>query len=251
MDSTATRYLTVGLIAGVILNLPFYALLFDEYWPWAQSFPIVLLSTGLVVIITFFHEIGHTLFAWFYGYPTIPLFDFAHGGGWAWAFAGRQYVLIAILYAAIAYGIYILEDYRWLQILLGLAAVFHLATAYDEDMHQNIIDFMGQGFVPVVACFFLFRAIMDLAPRGGAERFLNAALGFAMLFQTMLDAYGLLHVKHHRLGYYNQKGQHAVGDFDKIAVRLIESFDLVVYGLMGWIGVCVVMMLLLCTIKKP
>ena len=40
-----------------------------------------VIATGLSYIGVFFHEIGHALFNWLYGYMAVPTFDFASGGG--------------------------------------------------------------------------------------------------------------------------------------------------------------------------
>ncbi|MCP5050706.1 MAG: hypothetical protein GY940_26320, partial [bacterium] len=51
-----------AVITAVILYFPFLSFVFRY-------------------MITLVHEIGHAVFGWFFGYPSVPAFDFAYGGG--------------------------------------------------------------------------------------------------------------------------------------------------------------------------
>lgn len=243
MDAKATRrVLLAGLIIGAVMVIPYHAWLWDEDWQWAYGFPLGWLGIGLTYMSTFFHEIGHTLAAWFYGYFTLPSFDFAHGGGMAWSFGGQQIGILLLLYGAIGYGLYMFRGLRALQVALAAALLFNLATAFNEDIYRSVIDFMGPAFVPLIAAFLLYRTIMDLAPRGGFERLLNAVFGFGLIFHALTEAYNLLNNEAYRLVYFEQKGQHGFGDFDKIAGRFASlDFHHVV---MGWAGLCLVCLIL-------
>ncbi len=213
------RVITAGFLIAIIITAPFYSWVFAKEWSWAQGFPIGWLGIGLTYMATFFHEIGHTIFAWFYGYFTLPSFDLKHGGGMAWSFGGQQIVLLLLLWAAIGYGLYAFRGYKTIQITLILLLGFNLLTAFNTEWQNSVIDFMGPAFVPLIAAFFLIRALFNLAPRGVFERFLNALFGFGMIFHVFVDAYGLLNSAVHRVLYYEQKGAHGFGDFDKVAGR--------------------------------
>ena len=222
--------MAAGFIVAVLISLPFYNWIFDNGWDWAEGFPLGWLGGGLTYMSTFFHELGHTVFAWFYGYPTLPMFDFKHGGGLAIGLTDQQIPILLCVDLAIAYGIYHFREYKILQIALTALLLFNLTTAFNEDSRFNVIDFMGPAAEPLVAAFLLIRALFDLAPRGWFERFLNAAIGFAMVFQALINSYGLLYSRALRLVYYEQKGSHGFGDFDKISSRLMFlEFEGVVY----------------------
>ncbi len=209
--------LLAGLFGAILINIPFYSWVFGRDWDWAQGFPLGWLATGLIYMSTFFHELGHTVFAWFYGYPTLPSFDFEHGGGMAWMMSGQQIAVLIAVWAALGYGIYFFREYRTLQVLLGLLLAFNLATAFNEDHRMSVINFMGPGAEPLTGALLLYRALANLAAPQPGERFASALFGFGMIFRAMVDGWGLLHSGQHRLEYYNQKGQHGFGDFDKIA----------------------------------
>lgn len=229
MNTNTIKVMTGGFIPAILLNIPLYAWVYQAHIPWANSFPLGLLGGGMGYMSTFFHEIGHTIAMWFYGYPTLPMFDFAHGGGLALAVDGQQWIIILCVYAALLYGIYRFQNNRAIQIFCAALIALNLAFVF-TDHHWSVADFMGPAAVPIIAAFFLLRALFDLAPRGGLERFLNALFGFGMIFHTLIDSFGLLQNNVHRMMYYQQKGQHGFGDFDKIAMRTnFLDFNGVVY----------------------
>lgn len=240
MDIIQTfKFMLAGLVVALICNLPFLAWVYNYPWDWAHSFPLGWVAAGLSMFITFFHEIGHTVFGWFYGYVTLPSFDFQHGGGMAWRMTGQFLPLNLALYGLLFYGIYFFRGYRLTQVLLAALGVFHLATAYIP-FHEAVINFMGPGSELVMAGFFLYRAWLDLTPRGAVERFLNSFFGFAMIVHAGIEGWALLHSQAMRLVYYEQKGQHGFGDFDKVADQLHVSFEGVVTVWLGLAVICVI-----------
>lgn len=239
-DWRTYRFMFWTLVFAALSAVPFYAWIYDESWGWARGFPLSWMAAGMTTFITFFHEIGHTLFGWFYGYVTLPAFDFQHGGGMAWMMTDQLLPLQLCLYGLLIYAIYCAREYRGVQIMLGLLILFHMATAYTP-FHMTVINFMGPGFVVLTASFFLYRAWLDLAPRGALERFLNGYFGFAMVIYTLVDGWALIHSKAARLVYYEQKGQHGFGDFDKTANALHAGFESVVWV---WLALAVLGLLL-------
>jgi len=178
---------------------------------------------------TFFHEIGHTISAWFYGYPTIPMFDFQNGGGLALSISDQQIIIIISIWAAIAYGIYIFQENNILKTLLIMALIMNISFIF-TDHHLIIINFTGPLFESLIGSYMIYRALFNLAPRGSFERFLNSFFGFGLIFQVFVESYGLLKSYSFRLMYYEQKESHGFGDFDKIANSLqFIGFNGVVY----------------------
>jgi hypothetical protein len=239
--SNTTKIMLLGLAFAALTNLCFYSWIFFKDWSWLQGFPIGWLTIGQSYMGIFFHELGHTAFAWFYGYPTLPMFDFQHGGGLAVWFSDPQIAILGAVWLSLAYGIYHFREIRFLQILCGAFLILNLATFYNEDLRLTVIDFMGPAAQPLVAGFLLFRALFDLAPRGTFERFLNAFFGFGLILASFIDSYGLLHSSVHRLLYYQQKGSHGFGDFDKIDSRFIWiGFEDIVYALIAMTTLCLI-----------
>jgi hypothetical protein len=223
------------LIAGVGLNLPYLSWMNGYGWQWAYSPPLGWLGMGLNMMAIFFHEIGHTIPAWFYGYVTLPSFDFSDGGGMAWMMTEQTIPLLITINILLACGILYFKEYRVLQIVFGGLILFNLATAF-TDFHNVIIDFAGPLAEILVASFFLTRAILDIAPRGAMERALNGVIGSGMMIKVYITAWGLLGNDAMRAHYYTQKNSHGFGDFDKIADRMGASFDSVVWV---WLGLAI------------
>jgi hypothetical protein len=213
-------------VIATLASIPVYQwTLFQEPGPKGLNWA----GAGLTYMATFFHELGHTLTAWFYGYPTLPMFDFTHGGGFS-LHTGFQPLIVGGVWALLAYGIFFWRDFRLLQILLTGLLALNLLTVWSEDMRSLMITAMGPGAEILIGTFLLVRALFDLAPRGDVERILNAVFGFGLIFAALIDSYGLLHNPVHRTLYYNQKGSHGFGDFDKIEDGLPAlDFEEVIY----------------------
>ncbi len=216
---STSRVMLWGFFFSFFANIPFYAWIFSKDWSWSTGFPLGWIGAGMVYMGTFFHEIGHTLCMWFYGYPTIPTFDFQHGGGMAWALSGQQIPILFVVWGALGYGLWVLKDYRYCQIGLCVLAFLNISLAF-TDLHSVASNFMGPAFECLIGAFFLYRALFNLAPRGVFERFLNGFFGFGLIGQVFINSYGLLKSDAFRLVYYEQKGSHGFGDFDKIASSL-------------------------------
>jgi hypothetical protein len=241
---TTTRTLVLGLVIALIASIPVWQMVMEGM---TSVFPFGWAGAGLTYMSVFFHEIGHTVFMWFYGYPTFPMFDFEHGGGLAYSPNGQQPFLVGCVWILLASGIFYFKEYRFLQVFFGVLLFLNFLTVWNEDWHRSVFDFMGPAFEALVASFLLFRALFNLAPEEDSsqknlERVLNAAFGFGMIFRLLIDAYGLLENQGHRLAYYSQKGMHGFGDFDKIASRFYGlTFDGVVYM---WIALALLCLIL-------
>ena len=249
-DWRTYRFMFSGFLLAIFCSMPFLAWVYNYPWEWVRYFPLSWIATGMSAFMTFFHEIGHTVFAWFYGYVTLPSFDFQHGGGMAWMLTGQLLPLNFALYGLLLYGIYFFREYRVTQALLVAIGVFHLATAYTS-FHMSVINFMGPAFEVLIAGFFLYRAWFDLAPRGNVERFLNAFFGFGMIIHVGINGWALIHSKAMRLVYFEQKGQHGFGDFDKIANALHVDFEKVIIVWLLLAGVCLLVPFLHYIASKP
>lgn len=241
-DSSITgtcKLMAWGVLAGLIVNLPFISWVNSYGWSWAEGFPLGWIGAGVAMIVTFFHEIGHTVTAWFYGYVALPSFDFQHGGGMAYTITGQLLPLNLIIDGAILYGIYTFRENRPLCAALVITGLFHLATAY-QTLHMSLIDFMGPGAEALFGGFFLIRAWFDLAARSPGERFCNALFGFGLIFHAWIDGWALIHDEAVRQVYFEQKGQYGFGDFDKISDALIVNFNSVVWTWMSLTGLCLI-----------
>ncbi len=237
-----------GLVGGVLLNLSYISWMNGNGWDWAHGFPFGWGGAGLGAMITFIHEIGHTIFAWCYGYFTVPSFDLTYGGGMVWMITDQMFAIIFVINAGLLWLAYLLREYVFLMFVLAATAFFNLAVAF-IDFHHSVIDFMGPCAEITIASFFLTRAWLDIAPRGVVERFLNSLIGWGMIVHALLTGFGLLGNAAMRADYYNQKGLHGFGDFDKVADRLSMPFDSVVLIYIGLTLAAALLPIILWTIK--
>lgn len=217
MDRKTINCLCFGLIGSLVLLLPTFEYFYDIDLPFT-GFPLDILANGAGYLATFFHEIGHTVFYWFYGYIAVPRFDFQYGGGYSNALTGQLYFVLAGVYAFLGWLIYLnRETMLYVGILLAVMA-FHVLTAF-TGFHHAIISYMGHGSELAVGGYMLWRALLDRAPRGVGERWLNALFGFFFIFTNIRDAVGLMTSDLERMVYAQQKGGVHLGDFSQIAVE--------------------------------
>ncbi len=236
-DIRTFLFMITGLIGGVLANLPLVAWMQGDDSSWMRRFPLSWIGVGMGTMSGFFHELGHTALFWFYGYIAVPMFDFQWGGGEALALTGQLNILLAALYAAIGYGLYLFRGERAIQAGLLALLAFNLATAFN-DAHQAMIAFMGPGAQALVGGFMLYRAWMDLAPRGATERWLNAMIGSGMIVQVFIEGWNLIHNADYKDAYDHQKGGHDLGDFAKIADLMNLHFDTAVYAWLALAALC-------------
>lgn len=213
-DTSLRFYLVSALIAAACL-WPQLAELLDVSITGGAWLAIP--ATGLSYMGVFFHEIGHTVTNFIFGYIALPTFDFAHGGGMTYSFGDRSWLLQgAGLLAGLA-GLAFLYNARVYELLAAAGVVFVVYTALAlTDGHESAILFMGYGAEVLVAVFCLHRAIT-----GGAssriEQYLNLIFGLHVLGRNLILLSGLYYSEVARLAYGMQKGQEMAGDFDRLA----------------------------------
>jgi len=161
------------------------------------------------------HEFGHALAGWFYGYPSIPAFDFEYGGGVtvyndrstsiAWS------VGIVILGAAAL----LRKQFAWV-ILCAVLFVFLLATGLTET-HEMVMSYMGHGTELIFAGIFFYRAFAGSAIKVAAERPLYAFIAWLIWLENLRFAWKLIQDAAERVMYEEAKGGGHWMDFSQIA----------------------------------
>jgi hypothetical protein len=180
---------------------------------WTLNSPFLYTLSN--VMKTLVHELGHTFAGWGFGIPSVPAFDFTYGGG-VTIHQDPSPVVLTLLYAALAYLLFLYRRKPRTLALLGALGVAHIAsmvTGFDEP----ITIAMGHGFELLFAGIFFYRALSGFACVHGAERPLYGFLGFLITFDNMRFAYRLIHSHEHRWMYENAKGGGHWMDFDRLA----------------------------------
>jgi hypothetical protein len=166
-------------------------------------------------LTTLIHELGHTVVGWLFGYPSLPAFDFAYGGGVTPA-QTRSSLLLAVVYVLLAGLIVAYRRNRLTLIVLAVGAALFALCAHTQ-AHQVVILFMGHGMELLLAGVFLYRALSSSAVFHAAERPLYAACGFFIVFSDVAFAYRLWANPLERKLYEEAKGGGHWMDFSRIA----------------------------------
>jgi hypothetical protein len=177
------------------------------------SFPF--LSFIFRYIITLVHELGHAVFAWLFGYPSIPAFDFTYGGG-VTLHQDRQMFIVIVVYALLG-GLFYLyrKNHLTLLILVFITAFYTLASF--TSLHSIIILFMGHGTELIFGGIFLYRGLSGSSVVVEAERPLYAFLGYFVFTCVIEFAHRLRTSPAFRADYEEAKGGGHWMDFSRIA----------------------------------
>lgn len=208
-------------LTPLYLFLCFIFAAFFAFAPWAQNGLLSLVTHGLFYMSVFFHEIGHALFGWIFGYPSLPSFDFSDGGGMAYTFDRRWLLQIAI-YAAALYGLYRLKTSYYAALLIPAAILFiALAAISLTTYHNAVILIMGHGSEALIGGFMIARALFNVELIRPEERWLNAVIGFYFECNLINMCVRILHDPQYRFDYMGQKGGHGLGDLSRFADEML------------------------------
>jgi hypothetical protein len=182
------------------------------------SFPF--LSFVFRYLITLVHEIGHAIFGWFFGYPSVPAFDFTYGGGIT-MHQDRRIFIVIIVYLLFAALFYLYRKNHLTIFVLVTIAALYTVSAFTS-IHSIIILFMGHGTELIFAAIFFYRALSGSSIIINAERPLYAFLGFFILFIDIRFAHRLMTSASYRAEYGAAKGGGHWMDFSRIAQEYLN-----------------------------
>lgn len=155
---------------------------------------VAIIAMGLNIADTLFHELGHALFYWLYGRPSIPMiftiFGADQAGGMAMTWE-RSWLMQGLVLLLLATGCAWTKKF-WPDAFIATVCVFLFVslTAFTR-FHGVIPLFMGHGGAMLMGGFFLFRAWIYLDARNGFERWLNAFFGSFLLLDNIYFCYRL------------------------------------------------------------
>jgi hypothetical protein len=198
-------------------------------------FPFVAFILSPILTLT--HELGHAAFAWLFGYPALPAFDFFYGGGLTHWAERRHGVLWLLIVGLLGAGIWRSRGHRPRMIFFGVLLALYVPLALKADW--EIVLYMGHGTTLIVAGVFLYRALDGWACIYPIERPLYAFLGFFMVLHEMALAHGLMTNPAARMLYREGKGGIA-HDFVRISGSLRTSLESVARFHLFWCVLVVV-----------
>jgi hypothetical protein len=173
-------------------------------------------STFIVLV----HEMGHAIFGWIFGYPSVPAFDFMYGGG-VTLWTQRSTLLLIVIYVLLGLAVYSRRRNMATVVLLVLLGVVHAILTFTPG-HSVVILFMGHGTELAIATIFIYRALSGAAVSDVVERPLYAGIGFFIVFADVAFAYRLMTSSYHRLVYEDAKGGGHWMDFSRIAEHYLH-----------------------------
>ncbi len=183
------------------------------------------------------HELGHAACAWAFGYPSIPSFDFFHGGG-VTAIGDRRIGLLVLIVLVWAFLFHRYRSHGAGRIGLGVIAALYGVVGL-TGLHRHLIACAGHGAELLLAGVFLYRAFNGSGLRVPAERPLYAFLGLFVLIRAAHFAFGLATSPLERDIYVELKGGMEM-DFSVLA----GAFDV-------GIGAVAVVYLACCVLTLP
>lgn len=166
-------------------------------------------------IMTVFHEFGHTLADWFFGFPALPAFDLRYGGGVTTAMP-QSSALLAVAYVILLGLAWTLAENPRGRVLAGALLVGYAATAHST-WCRAVISAAGHGGELVFAAIFFFRSVTGESVAFEAERTVYAAIAWATVIRGAQLALGLATSQQTRDWYEGAKGGGHWMDFSRLS----------------------------------
>lgn len=163
------------------------------------------LSFILSPLTTMVHEIGHTAVLWLFGYPAIPAFDFANGGGVTMSDLERSTSVVAAWAIGLVAMLWWQRGRKSVVGLLVAAAVVY-AWSYDATRETLAVTLGGHGGEIAFGTLFLYRGLTGWGCKIEAERPIYAFLAFMILFSGLRLAISLQGDSMARYWYMQGKG---------------------------------------------
>ncbi len=145
-------------------------------------------------LTTLVHEIGHSLFAWLMGMPSIPTVSVAGGGVTLWQ---DQVMILAIAIMAGLVGLaYLNRERKWLLILCIIGVLVYPLFAFTNG--KFALALAGGMILEVVGAAVCFTVCLGARLELTFERPLYALWGWWMLINRMTEAFLMLTNKTYR-----------------------------------------------------
>jgi len=240
------RLFVISFLLASLCLLPFLSEWLDFNLPLKGVLAIPYI--GLDYMRIFFHELGHCVTFWLFGYPAVPTFDFEYGGGMTYPVMGRIWLVQGISFAGMAAGIYYLcrgegvlfdNERRLLPVIVVLLTLLIIGLALTQG-HNVAILFMGYGAEIFIAVFCMARAVLGLTRYGAVEKYLNMTFGLYVMAYNIVLLRSLMTSDIAQMAYGMQKGGELQGDFDQIADRLGATLQSVAGLSLGFMGLMLI-----------
>ena len=190
---------------------------------------LLAVATGITGWLAFFlgflttlvHELGHSAGGWFFGYPSVPSFDFSYGGG---VTLQQQRIWWLLLVVALVFAWYMYSYRRNLISLTLLAAALALYTVLAlTPAHQGLVLSLGHGAELLFAGCLLYRAMDATGVRSEFARPIYAFLGLFILMDNIRFSYLLAFDEIQRHHYETVNAIGFQMDFSRLAEHYLHT----------------------------
>ena len=190
-------------------------------------------------LITLFHEFGHAVAGWLLGYPSIPAFDFAYGGGVTPHGEFRLSIVLAIA-GGFAWAAYLYRRNTRTLIVLGAIFLIWLFFASAEWRRQFVFSAAGHATELILAAIFFYMALAGVGFRiPELERPLAAFVAFFVTISSIQFA-RQLRADPDFLAWYIEGKRGMMMDLESISLDMrihTPAVNLDVPGVAGWLMV--------------
>ncbi|HEX6097110.1 MAG TPA: hypothetical protein VF432_12350 [Thermoanaerobaculia bacterium] len=171
-------------------------------------------------IVTLFHEFGHAVAGWLFGYASIPAFDFVYGGGLTHHGPFRLSIAVAVA-LGFAYLAWLFRENRKSVAIVAALFLVWLLFVTAEWRRELVFASAGHLVEFILAGIFFYKALAGVGWRSPEfERPLGAFVAFFVQIHSTLFAWRLIHDSSF-LGWYRRgKGGALMNDLEVVALNL-------------------------------
>jgi membrane-associated protease RseP (regulator of RpoE activity) len=174
----------------------------------------------LSAMVTLFHELGHAVAAWLFGYPALPSFDFVYGGGFTHYGIFRLSLAIGIG-AVFLWILWLVRGNRKAMAIVGAVFAVWLVIVTKEWRRELVIAAAGHLFEFILAAILFYQALSGVGWRNPAvERPLGAFVAFFVQIHSTLFAWRLINDPSFLDWYREGKGGALMNDLEQVALDL-------------------------------
>ncbi|HEX9985875.1 MAG TPA: M50 family metallopeptidase [Thermoanaerobaculia bacterium] len=172
------------------------------------------------LLVTLFHELGHAVAGWIFGYPSLPAFDFVYGGGLT--HYGTFHLSIALAMAGLfGWAIWTFRERRRWVVILGTLFVVWLIIVSAEWRRELAMASAGHAFEFILAGIFFYQALAGVGWRmPEIERPLGAFVAFFVQIHSSGFAWRLTRDADFLSWYREGKGGALMNDLEVVALDL-------------------------------
>jgi hypothetical protein len=202
MGPTEWKVLGFGLVAAIAAYaIPFTRFVFSA-------------------IVTLFHEFGHAVAGWLFGYASLPAFDIVYGGGLTHYGPFRLSIALAVACGFAYLGWLFRENRKSLGIVAALFLVW-LFFVTREWRRELVVGVAGHLSEFILAGILFYKALAGVGWKApDFERPLGAFVAFFVQIHSTLFAWRLLHDAGFLAWYRRGKGGALMNDLESIALDL-------------------------------